>query len=152
MKTNCPDEERLFIFVEGGLSGQERTKLREHLSLCAPCCQQVAAFVAETPLFPQEELPDAFWEHYDHKFSEKLEKVKAEDVGWWTRLFKVWSTPVSVPFPLAATALVVIVLLSYASFAPRPIHIVEGEKSIPVVDQVLMEDVDAAAIFPSEYY
>ena len=152
MKTNCPDEERLFIFVEGGLSGQERMKLREHLSLCAPCCQQVAAFVAETPLFPQEVLPEAFWDHYDQKFSEKLVKAEAENEGWLTRLLKIWSTPVSVPFPLAATALVVIVVLSYASFVPRPFHIAEDEKNIQVVDQVLMEDVDAAAVFPSEYY
>ena len=152
MKTTCPDEERLFIFVEGGLSLPERTKLREHLSQCAACCQQVATFVAETPIFPQEELPEAFWEHYDQKFDEKLAQAETEDVGWLRAVFKLWSTPVSVPFPLAATALVVIALLSYASFAPGPIQIVNGEKNLQVVDQVLIEDVDAAAIFPSEYY
>ena len=152
MKTSCSNEEKLFVFVEGGLSSEERQEIREHLSKCATCCQQVAALVAETPCFPEDGLPDAFWEHYDDKFQAKLEKAREEDEGWLARMMRMWSTPVSVPFPIAATAVLVIALLSYATAVPKSLQFSDSEKHVQIVDQILIEDVDAAVIFPSDYH
>lgn len=151
MKTKCPQEEQLFHFVEGGLEREVREELRLHLNECPACCRMVASFVAEEPLFPEEELlPEAFWSHYDTKFEKQLSEEMEEEISLWSKLLQYWRTPISVPLPVAATAAVLIVFLSLANLSAPLRTVADNEKE--VVDQVLIEDVDAAAFYPLEYY
>ncbi|UCG12412.1 MAG: zf-HC2 domain-containing protein [Deltaproteobacteria bacterium] len=61
MNMQCPDEETLVEYAEGRLSGEDRSQLEEHLSVCQLCLETLVVakdMVGEMDRFELEPVPD----------------------------------------------------------------------------------------------
>ena len=121
---DCPDDEMIAAYLEGGLTSKEQEGLERHLVLCRECTDHLICL---------SEVKDSYQPKEDHFVTAAmLEKAKrlvlpADTAGFWEKLSSWFYFPRPVPVMVAASIILVIVV-----FGIYNLNLIDKPEEIPL--------------------
>jgi anti-sigma factor RsiW len=117
MEIMCPDRQILSVYFDNELTSPWREKLEEHLSGCPECSARLEAYKKNHELLPGAEQPAL--RTAEERIWEKIAPL-AETHRTTVRGF--WGASVTLPFPVAAAAGLVLVTAFALLLVFRPVN------------------------------
>ncbi|MDR0403554.1 MAG: hypothetical protein LBH35_08220 [Treponema sp.] len=117
----CPGRQILSVYFDNELVSPWKEKLEEHLSRCPECGARLEAYKkARAAMFPEAERP-AFLAA-EERVWEKIAPLAARTRRKTASFRRFWGGSVTVPFPLAAAAGLVLVTVFALLLLIRPVN------------------------------